>query len=382
MKNFRIAATAVACLLSIGAIGAARADVTVGVSISLTGPGSALGVPTKNGISLWPASMGGEKLNILMLDDATDPTTGVKNTRRFVTEDKVDVIVGSVITPVAIAMSEVAAENQTLQLALSPMALPEGKGAWSFRLPQSTGVMAIPIVAHWKKTGVKTFGFLGFADAYGEAWLADITAQAKAVGITPVDVERFARTDTSVTGQALKLVAAKPDAILIAASGSGAAMPHKGLVERGYAKDKIFQTHGAATMDLMRVGGKDVDGSFVSSGPALVANLLPDSNPSKKLGQQYIANYDKAFGAGTANQFGAHAFDVAIVLERIIPEALKKGKPGTQEFRTALRDSLETTGRLPVSQGVLNYTKTDHFGFTPDTGVLLKVVNGNWTLAP
>jgi branched-chain amino acid transport system substrate-binding protein len=132
----------------------------------------------------------------------------------------------------------------------------------------------------------------------------------------------------------------------------------------------------------MRVGGKDVDGSFVSSGPALVANLLPDSNPSKKLGQQYIANYDKTFGAGTANQFGAHAFDVAIVLERIIPEALKKGKPGTQEFRTALRDSLETTGRLPVSQGVLNYTKADHFGFTPDTGVLLKVVNGNWTLAP
>jgi branched-chain amino acid transport system substrate-binding protein len=380
MSNFRIAATAVACLLAIGA-GAARADVTVGVSISLTGPGSALGVPTKNGISLWPASMGGEKLNIIMLDDATDPTTGVKNTRRFVTEDKVDVIVGSVITPVAIAMSEVAAEGQTLQLALSPMALPEGKGAWTFRLPQSTSVMAIPIVAHWKKTGVKTFGFLGFADAYGESWLADITAQAKAAGITPVDVERFARTDTSVTGQALKLVAAKPDAILIAASGSGAAMPHKGLVERGYPKDKIFQTHGAATMDLMRVGGKDVDGSFVSSGPALVANLLPDSNPSKKLGQQYIANYDKTFGAGTANQFGAHAFDVAIVLERIIPEALKKGKPGTQEFRTALRDSLETTGRLPVSQGVLNYTATDHFGFTPDTGVLLKVTNGTWALA-
>ncbi|MDB6000211.1 MAG: transporter substrate-binding protein [Rhizobacter sp.] len=378
MKTFRILATALAA--SLLGIGAAQADVTIGVSISLTGPGSALGIPTKNGISLWPASLGGEKLNIIMLDDATDPTVGVKNTRRFVTEDKVDVIIGSVITPVAIAMSDVATESQTPQLALSPMALPPGKGAWTFRLPQSTGVMAIPIVEHWKKIGAKTFGFIGFADAYGEAWLADITAQAKAVGITPVDVERFARTDTSVTGQALKLVAAKPDVILVAASGSGAAMPHKGLVERGYPREKIYQTHGAATMDLMRVGGKDVEGSFVSSGPALVGDLLPDSNPSKKHGLQYLAAYDKAFGANRANHFGAHAFEAAIVLERVIPEALKKGKPGTQEFRTALRDALETTGRLPVSQGVLNYTKQDHFGFTPDTGVLLKIVNGNWAL--
>jgi len=191
-------------------------------------------------------------------------------------------------------------------------------------------------------------------------------------------VERFARADTSITGQALKLVSAKPDVILIGASGSGAAMPAKGLVERGFPKDKIYQTHGAATMDLIRVGGKDVEGSYVSSGPALVAPKLPDSNPSKVLGTRYIAEYEKAFGPNTANQFGAHAFDAAIVLEKIIPVALKKAKPGTPEFRAALKDALENSGRIPVSQGVLHYTATDHFGFTPDTGVLLKVVNGDW----
>jgi branched-chain amino acid transport system substrate-binding protein len=357
---------------------AAQADITIGVSVPLTGPTSALGIPCKNGITLWPTSIGGEKLNVIILDDATDPTIGVKNARRFVTEDKVDLIVGSAATPIAVAMSDVAAESQTVQLTLSPIVLPEGKGAWSFRLPQSTAVMAIPIVEHWKKTGVKTFGFLGYSDAYGEAWLKDITAQATAAGIKSVGVERFARADTSVTGQALKLVSAKPDAILVGASGSGAAMPAKGLVERGYPKDKIYQTHGAATMDLIRVGGKDVEGSYVSSGPALVAPKLPDSNPSKVLGARYIAEYEKAFGAGTANQFGAHAFDAAIVLQKIIPEALKKAKPGTKEFRAALKDALENSGRIPVSQGVLHYTATDHFGFTPDTGVLLKIVNGDW----
>jgi branched-chain amino acid transport system substrate-binding protein len=253
----------------------------------------------------------------------------VKNARRFVTEDKVDLIVGSAATPIAVAMSDVAAEAKTVQLTLSPIVLPEGKGAWSFRLPQSTAVMAIPIVEHWKKTGAKTFGYIGYSDAYGEAWLKDITAQATAAGLKSVGVERFARADTSITGQALKLVSAKPDVILIGASGSGAAMPAKGLVERGFPKDKIYQTHGAATMDLIRVGGKDVEGSYVSSGPALVAPKLPDSNPSKVLGSRYIKEYEKAFGPNTANQFGAHAFDAAIVLEKIIPVALKKAKPGT-----------------------------------------------------
>ena len=268
----------------------------------------------------------GEKLNVIILDDATDPTVGVKNARRFVTEDHVDVILGSAATPIAVAMSDVASEGQTVQLALSPIDLPEGKGGWSFRLPQSTTVMAIPIVEHWKKTGVKTFGFLGYSDAYGESWLKSITALADKAGIKAVDVERFARPDTSVTGQALKLVAANPDAILIAASGSGAAMPHKGLVERGYPRAKLFQTHGAATMDLIRVGGKDVEGSFVSSGPALVAGLLPDSNPSKQLGLRYIAEYEKAYGKGSANQFGAHAFDAYLVLSRDRARGAEEGQ--------------------------------------------------------
>ena len=356
----------------------ALADVTIGVSIPLTGPTSALGIPTKNGIALWPASIAGQKLNVIILDDATDPTIGVKNARRFVTEDKVDIIIGSAATPIAAAMSDVAAEGQTVQLMLSPVNLPEGKGAWSFRMPQSTAVMAIPIVEHWKKLGVKSYGFLGYADAYGEAWLKDMVPLAEKAGIKLVATERFARTDTSVTGQALKLMSANPDAILVVASGSGAAMPHKGLVERGYAKDKIYQTHGAATFDLIRVGGADVEGSFVSSGPAVVADKLPDSNASKALGVRYITEYEKAYGKGTANQFAAHAFDVLIVLQKALPEALKKAKPGTREFRAALKDVLETMGRTPVSQGVLNFTATDHFGYTPETGVLLKIVNGEW----
>jgi len=364
------------------AAAAAQADITIGVSIPLTGPTSALGIPSKNGIALWPTSIAGEKLNVIILDDATDPTVAVKNTRRFITEDKVDLIVGSAATPLAAAMSDVAAEGQTVQLMLSPVNLPPGKGAWSFRMPQSTAVMAIPIVEQWKKLGVKTYGFLGYSDAYGEAWLSDIQPLAEKAGIKLIATERFARPDTSVTGQALKLVAANPDAILIVASGSGAAMPHKGLVERGYPKGKLYQTHGAATMDLIRVGGADVEGSFVSSGPAVVAEKLPAGNASKALGMKYKEEFEKANGKGSANQFGAHAYDVILVLNKAVPLALAKAKPGTPQFRAALKEAFETMGRTPVSQGVLNWTATDHFGYTPETGVLLRVANGDWQVVP
>jgi branched-chain amino acid transport system substrate-binding protein len=378
MKKIRLLALAAAASFGAGFAPHALADLTLGVSISLTGPTSALGIPTKNGIALWPKEIAGEKLNVIVLDDATDPTKAVQNTRKFINEDHVDVVVGSVATPLAAAMADVCAEGRTPQLMLSPVNLPEGRGGWSFRMPQSTAVMAIPIVEQWKKLGVKSYGFLGYADAYGEAWLSDIKPLAEKAGIKLVDVERFARSDTAVTGQALKLVQASPDAILVVASGSGSAMPHRGLVERGYAKDKIYQTHGAATMDLIRVGGADVEGSFVSSGPAVVAEKLPDSNASKALGVQYKTEFEKAYGKGSANQFGAHAFDVVIVLQKAVPIALKKAKPGTPEFRAALKDAFETMGRTPVSQGVLQWTPTDHFGYTPETGVLLRVVNGDW----
>ncbi len=356
----------------------AQADITIGVSLPLTGPTSALGIPCRNQVMLWPTSIDGQKLKVVVLDDATDPTIGVKNARRFVTEDKVDVIVGSAATPIAAAMADVATEARTVQLMLSPVVLPEGRGAWSFRMAQATGVMAIPIVEQWKKLGVKSFGVLGYSDAYGEAWLKDIVPLAEKAGMKLAASERFARTDTSVTGQALKLMAANPDAILVVASGSGAAMPAKGLVERGYPKGKIYQTHGAATMDLIRVGGADVEGSFVSSGPAVVADKLPEGNASKAIGMRFTTEYEKAYGKGMANQFAAHAYDVVIVLEKAVPLALKKGQPGTQEFRTALKEALETMGRTPVSQGVLNFTAADHFGYQPETGVLLKIVSGDW----
>lgn len=356
---------------------AALADIKIGVSLSLTGPGSGLGTPMQKQLQLFPKTIGGEKVTVILLDDASDPGKGSANARRFVTEDKVDVIFGSCLTPVAAAMTDIASEAGTVQIAGSPVGVPPGKDKWLFRLPQSNNVMGHAVIEHMKKQGIKTVGFLGYADVYGQQWLEAVQPELEKAGIKMVGVERFARTDTSVTPQALKLTSANPDAILVVASGSGAAMPQMGLVERGY-KGKVYQTHAAATPDLSRIGGKAVEGTFVVSGPALLGDQLADSHPSKKLALDFVQKFEKEYGPNTRNQFAGHSYDFQVAMEKAIPLALKKAKPGTPEFRAAIRDTLETMGRTVFSHGVMNWTPADHWGYTLETGVMTKVVDGKF----
>lgn len=370
----------IAALMSALVVGAAHAEITIGVSLPLTGPASALGIPTKNGISLWPDTIGGEKVKLIVLDDASDTTQSVKNGRRFVTEDKVDVMVGSTATPASLALSVEALEGHTVQISTSPVDLPEGKDAWTFRVAQSTPLMASALVEHMKKNGIKTYAYLGYSDAYGETWLKAFDTQAAKAGLTSLVTERFARSDTSVTAQALKITMAQPDAILIGASGSGAAMPHKAIVARGY-KGKIYQTHGAASRDLIRVGGKDVDGSIVVAGLAVMPESLPASHPSKKLATEFVERYEQQFGAGTRNQFAAHGYDAYLLLQATVPVALKKARPGTPEFRAALKEALENTKGVTITQGVIRYSAKDHWGLEDSARVLLTIEKGDWKLA-
>lgn len=369
-----------AAMLGACAVSAVQADITIGVSLPLTGPASGLGIPTKNGISMWPDTIGGEKVKLILLDDASDSTQSVKNGRRFITEDKVDVIVGSTATPASVALSSVAAEGHTVQISTSPVDLPEGKDAWTFRVAQSTPLMASALVEHMKKSGIKTYAYLGYSDAYGETWLKSFDALAAKAGLTSLATERFARSDTSVTAQALKVTMAQPDAILIGASGSGSAMPHKAIVERGY-KGRIYQTHGAASRDLIRLGGKDVDGAIVVAGLAVMPESLPASHPSKKLATEFVERYEQQFGAGTRNQFSAHGYDAHLLLQAAVPVALKKAKPGTPEFRAALKDALETSKGVTITQGVIRYTSKDHWGLEDSARVLLMIDKGDWKLA-
>jgi len=357
----------------------ARADITIGVSVSATGPAASLGIPEKNTVALLPQTLGGEKVKYIVLDDATDTSTAVKNARKFTGEDKVDAIIGSTVTPGSMAILEVAAETKTPQIAMAPLPPAGDKAPWIFTTPQNFGQMAIAIAAHMAANNVKTIGFIGYADPYGQLWLKAIQGAAEAKGIKIVASESYQRNDTSVTGQALKLIAANPDAILIAGSGTPAVLPQATLIERGY-KGKFYQTHGIANRDFLRVGGKNVEGTIFPVGPMLLAEQLPDSQPSKKPALEYIKAYEAAHGANSRSTFGGHAWDAYLLLNHAVPEALKKAKPGTAEFRAALRDALENVKELPGVHGVFNMSAKDHNGFDARAAVMATVENGDWKL--
>ena len=362
---------------------AQQAPIKVGVTVSATGPAASLGIPERNTFTLMPKTIGGRAVEYIVLDDASDTTTAVKNTRKLISEDKVDVVVGSTITPNSLAMIDVAAETETPMISMAassrivePM---DAKRRWVFKTPQNDQQMAVVIVSHMLGAGIKNAAFIGFADAYGEGWWNEFNKIATARGLKVVANERYQRTDTSVTGQVLKIMAARPDAVLIAGSGTPAALPQKTLKERGFG-GAVYQTHGVANNDFLRVCGKDCEGTLLPAGPVLVADQLPADHPVKKSATAYVQAYEAAHGKGSTSTFGAHAWDSGILLQAAIPVALKKAQPGTKEFRSALRDALEGVKNAAGAHGIFNMTATDHLGLDQRAAVMVRITNGGWQL--
>ncbi len=380
MKLKQVLLAALAACASVAAL----ADINVGVVVSATGPAASLGIPEKNTIALMPKTIAGQKINYIVLDDASDTTAAVSNTRKLIAENKVDLIMGSTITPNSLAMIDAVSEAKTPMISFAASAAivepVDAKKRWVFKTPQNDIMMSLAIAEHMANHGVQTVAFIGFSDAYGEGWAREFAKAADLKKLKIVANERYARNDTSVTGQVLKILAAKPDAVLVAGSGTPAALPQKTLKERGYA-GKMYQTHGVANADFLRVCGKDCEGTFLPAGPVLVADQLPATNPVKKSAMAYITAYEGAHGKGSVSTFGGHAWDAGLLMAAAVPVALKKAQPGTPEFRAALRDALEGVKELPGAHGIFNMSPNDHLGLDQRARVMVRIENGGWKLA-
>ena len=372
-------------LATLTACGVACADINVGVTLSATGPAASLGIPEKNTFEMLGSPViGGQKIRFIVLDDKSDTTEAVKNTRKLISEEKVDAIVGSTVTPNSLAMRDVVSEAEVPMISMAASALiinpADPKTRWVFKTPQNDSLMADAVAVHMRAGGAQTMGFIGFADAYGDSWLTEMKRSTQTAGIKIVAEEKYNRTDPSVTGQVLKLIAANPDAILIAGAGTPAATPHKELIARGY-KGRIYQTHGVANADFLRVVGADGNGAVLPAGPMLVYEQLPDGNAVKVSAAEYVKAYEGKYGPATRSTFGGHAWDAYKLLQRAIPEALKKAQPGTKEFRVALRDALESAKDVAGSNGIFSMSVADHNGMDNRARVIVKIENSKWVLS-
>ncbi|WP_434513932.1 ABC transporter substrate-binding protein [Dechloromonas sp. ARDL1] len=361
----------------------ATADIKIGVIASSTGPTAAVGIPQKNTVALLPTEIGGQKVEYVVLDDASDPTNAVTGVKKLISESKVDALIGPTTTPAALAILDFVAESKVplvTTVGSSAIILPlDDKKRWVFKTTQNDDLIASALIEHMTASGVKTLGFIGFNDPYGENWFKVFSTMAEKAGLKLLVSERYNRTDQSVTGQALKIITARPDAVLVAATGGPAVLPQTSLQEKGY-KGRIYQTHGVATNDFIRIGGKAVEGTLMAGGPMLVAADLAATNPIKSVAQGYIKAYEGKYGAGTMSTFGANTYDAGLLLQKAIPAALKKAKPGNLEFREALRDALEQSKEVVGAQGVFNMNAQNHNGMDQRARVMMMVKDGRWVL--
>jgi branched-chain amino acid transport system substrate-binding protein len=383
MKKALLSAAALAAVLALPAVPALAqtSEITIGISISTTGPAAALGIPERNALEFVPKEIGGVPLKLIVLDDGGDSTNATTNARRFVTESKADIIMGSATTPPTIAISNVANEAGIPHIGLAPFPITPERAKWSIDMPQPVPIMGKVLYAHMKAHNVKTVGYIGYSDSYGDLWFNDLKKQGEPLGLQVVDEERFARPDTSVAGQVLKLVAANPDAVLVGASGTAAGLPQTALRERGY-KGLIYQTHGAASMDFIRISGPAAEGVIMASGPVMDPEDQPDSALTKKPGLALNTAYEAKYGPNSRSQFAGHAYDAFKVLERVIPVALKTAKPGTPEFREAIRQAFMSEHEIAATQGVYNFTDKDRNGLDDRSRIILTVKNGKYVLVP
>lgn len=355
----------------------ASAEIKIGLVSSATGPGAAMGIPYRNTLALLPTTIGGESVKYIFMDDASDPTQGMRSVQRLVTEEKVDAIIGSNSMPVTLAVVDATAAAKVPFLVVSPAKFSGESLRWSFPLPQTMDLMVKGIIADMKAKKVKTVGYIGFSDSWGDVVLASLKNQTQGSDIQILTNERYARTDTTVKSQALKLLSAKPDVVIIGASSSAAVLPETSLRDMGY-KGQIYQTHAAVTADFIRLGGKSVEGSIAPTGPLTLAASLDDRNPMKAKALDLKQRYEEKYGSGSFNPFVGYVWDAGEILSATLPKALQHAKPGTEAFRTALRDAIENVNGLVGTQGVYTMSPTDHNGLDDRARIMIQVRDGRW----
>ena len=374
-------ATVVALMAGLTISRLASADINVGVVLSLTGPAASLGIPAGNTVKLWPKTIAGQKINLTVLSDNSDTSETAKQVSKLITEEKVDVIVGPSLTPNSLTAVEIAARHSTPIIALGggniivePM---DDKKKWAFKMPAPEILSVNKVVSHMLAHKVKNVAVVAVTTSYGEGFLKAFQSVASAKGINIVATERYAAQDLNTTPQALRITNSNADAVFIMSFGTPGATPQLELAQRGY-KGLVYQTHGVANADYLRVGGQAVEGTFMAVAPVLVAEQLPANNVTKKSGIDYVKKYEAANGVNTRSLFGSTAWTALVWLEKAVPLALKKAKPSTPEFKAALRDALEGMREVVTPEGVFNMTTSNHNGLDDRAQVLIQVKNGTW----
>lgn len=355
----------------------AQAEIVVGGTFSLTGPAAALGTSFQRTLPLLPKEIAGEPVRYVIVDDGSDPSAAVRNVRKLINENHVDVLIGPTNAATGYAIAPVLGELKVPLISGTALDLFGDKSEWFINLSTPITMWVAQIVNHMKDSGLKKVAFVGYNDVYGDTAFAAFKKDCAEAGLEIVADERFARSDTSFVGQALRISTAKPDGVFIAASGSPAVLPNVTLRERGYNKP-LYNAPVAVSQDFLRLGGSKVEGVISAAYLIAVPHQIPDSNPSKKAVTELFDEFTKMYPNMQPDTQNPTAYDSGVVLKMVATEALKVAKPGTEEFRVAIRDRLHTINGLVGSVGVYQFKPGQPYGVQENSIVFVNVKDGKW----
>lgn len=377
-----LAAAAAGLLLTTGAAVHA-ANYKVGFITSLSGPEAGLGVAYQKGMKAayaYQSEVNGRKITLIQMDDETNPTVADRDAHKLVNQEHVDVIIGTANVPDSTAIASVAYRLKTPMIALAPIALQGERASWTVTVPQPVPLMVDAVMKRAKADGVKTVAVIGFADAAGDLFSGAVHAAAKREGIAVVADERFATSDTSVTGQILRILQKHPDAIVDTGAGGPGALPVLELAKLG-RKIPVYGTHAMMSEDFVRIAGKAGDGVVAPAGPFMVAAQLPSSNPMRQISLDFGHVYERVNHEVADQAFPSYSFDAWLIFLDAVKRVPPNVQPGTEAFRAALHEALYNTRELIGTQAIYNFRPGDTYGVDARAAVMVRLQGGKWVLA-
>jgi len=367
--------------------------VKIGFVVDITGGASSLGVPERNTVLLYQdelgtaqSAAGSVRIQYVVTDGESDPTKAVIAAKRLIEEDRVVAVVCCTTSPGSLAIIQTVQSARVPNISLAAAASiiePVEQRRWVFKTPQTDRLMLDVITDHMRQRGVRSIAFLGFDDAFGQGGLNELDRIAPQKGIEIVARESFARNATDASAQVTRAMGRNPQAFLIWAIPPGANVVNRNIRDLGITLP-VYQSHGVANADFLRLGAASVEGVFLPAGKLLVAELLPDADKQKKALLSYLERYEGRYGKGSRNTFGGHALDAMLILRPAIERTLRQGvRPeNIGGFRAVLREQIERgTNELVGITGIFTYTSKDHLGLDRRAAVMLEIRNNTWAPA-
>ena len=350
---------------------AALAPYKIGVVVALSGGFTGLGIPARDAAMAYAndvnaaGGINGRKLELVIYDDASDASTALLVIKKAINDDKVLGIVGPTGSGSAMAAIPVVQEAQIPMIVIaSGDSIVNPVNKWVFKFV-SGEIKNIPEqYAYLKSKGVKKLATMNPNNAVGKAGTAYIQPSYAKAGFELVTEQTYEPADTDFAAQLTKIKAAGAEGVIVYDATVTSALVARQMKAMGI-NVPWTGPYGIIGPANVQAAGEAFNGLVVPAPKVYVVNELADSDPQKKVAQQFYAAFKKSTGKD-ADPVGMHGWDGVMVLA---------------DARAKVRDAVEGLKNFPAVVSLLTLSPTDHEGMPPNWMALVQVNNGKFSIA-